>query len=269
VASASWRSDDEKAQRGRLEYVLANGVKDGLVASPMLWPGPNAARALVHGEPLTGHWFHRAKEWQARRRGKDFEKYDYATRYELELRPLPVYQEMTEDEHRQMIADLIGEIEAKALELRGGRPFFGAQAVKEQDPHQRPRKVKKSPAPMLFYVPGDKEKRNRMKDDYDEFEAKYRAASLDLCRRARQQGRRNPARGFPRGCFPRAMPFVGARLGAPRKPPTRRIEVVRTNGERELVRHEVPTVRVPRPNCPRPPCPASGSRSTRTLPAAP
>jgi hypothetical protein len=99
--------------------------------------------------------------------------------------------------------------------------------------------------------------------------AKYRAASLDLCRRARQQGRRNPARGFPRGCFPRAMPFVGARLGAPRKPPTRRIEVVRTNGERELVRHEVPTVRVPRSNCPRPPCPANGSRSTRTLPAAP
>jgi hypothetical protein len=245
-------SDEKEAQLARLKYVLANGVKEGLVASPMLWPGANAARALVHGEALTGYWYHRAKEWQARRRGESFEKHDYATRYEVELQPLPSYQDLTPEAYRQLIADLIGEIETEALERRRGRPFFGAQAILEQHPHRRPSTIKKSPAPMLFFA-DDFEKRNRMKDDYDAFEAEYRQAAKDLCRRAKLNGRRNPAHLFPTGCFPRAMPFVGAELGMPLPPPTRRIEVVRIDGERQVIRHEVPTVRVPRASCPRPP----------------
>jgi len=62
-------SDEPEAQRQRLKYVLGTGTKEQLVASPLEWPGPNAARALVHGEPVVGYWFNRTQEWKARRRG--------------------------------------------------------------------------------------------------------------------------------------------------------------------------------------------------------
>ena len=50
-------SDEPEAQRERLKYVLGQGTKEHLVTSPLDWPGPNAARALVHGEPVVGYWF--------------------------------------------------------------------------------------------------------------------------------------------------------------------------------------------------------------------
>ena len=62
-------SDDRESQRERLKYVLAQAVKAGLVARVLEWPGPNAARALVHGEPLVGYWFDRTKEYNARPSG--------------------------------------------------------------------------------------------------------------------------------------------------------------------------------------------------------
>ena len=40
----------------RLAYLLAHGVKEGLVASPYDWPGVHCARALVEGKPVSGRW---------------------------------------------------------------------------------------------------------------------------------------------------------------------------------------------------------------------
>jgi len=66
-------------------------------------PGPNAARALVHDEPLVGgFWFDRTKEYYAHRKGIDFDKYDYATRYEIELKPLPAFQDDSPEEYQAM-----------------------------------------------------------------------------------------------------------------------------------------------------------------------
>ena len=74
-------SDEPEAQWRRLKYHLSNSVKEGLVESPLDWPGVHAARALVHEEPLEGYWFNRSKEWAARNRGLDYGRYDFATRY--------------------------------------------------------------------------------------------------------------------------------------------------------------------------------------------
>ena len=103
-------SDEKDAQWERLEYILGNGV-GSLVDSPLDWPGANAAKALVHDEPLVGHWFNRTKEWEARRRGRHFEKYDFATRYEIKLGQLPAFQDMSPESYRQEVADLVGKIE--------------------------------------------------------------------------------------------------------------------------------------------------------------
>ena len=55
-----------------------------------LWKSsPTAAKEILAGEPLRGAWFNRTAEWAARRQGEDFEEYDYATRYEIELSLCP------------------------------------------------------------------------------------------------------------------------------------------------------------------------------------
>lgn len=47
-------SDEEAAQVARLKYVLAHGVKEGLVASPFDWPGVHCSRALSEGTTVSG-----------------------------------------------------------------------------------------------------------------------------------------------------------------------------------------------------------------------
>lgn len=56
-----------------------------MIASPYDWPAVNAAKAIVRNEPVEGTWFNRTEEYEARRRGEKPEKYDYATKYRIEL----------------------------------------------------------------------------------------------------------------------------------------------------------------------------------------
>ena len=42
-----------------------------------------AARPLVEGGFLEGHWYNRTKEWAARQRGEKYDLYDYATKYRV------------------------------------------------------------------------------------------------------------------------------------------------------------------------------------------
>jgi len=72
------------------------------------------ARSLLLREPLVGHWLNRTKEWVARRRGEDFGKYDYATRYEIELQPLPGFRDLSADDYRDVIARLVEKIQNDA-----------------------------------------------------------------------------------------------------------------------------------------------------------
>jgi hypothetical protein len=47
-------SNEEEAQIDRLEYILSNSVKEGLVERPQDWPGAHSVGALLTGEPLEG-----------------------------------------------------------------------------------------------------------------------------------------------------------------------------------------------------------------------
>jgi hypothetical protein len=267
-------SNERMAQRACLKYVLAQGTKEGLVERPFDWPGPNSARALVHGEPMVGYWFNRSKEYYARRKGLDFEKYDFATRYEIELQRLPAFQDDSPDEYRAMVAELLCEIEEEAAGERQGRPVLGADRVLAQDPHQRMGKSKKSPAPMLFFTDRP-EIRTGMANDYKDFCDQYDVASRRLVEAAVAGARLDPSRHFPDGSFPsslieellrsvctfnpevefpdrsfpRPWPFVGGRLPkAPGTPPSRRLVYLETHGEVKISwRGEIPTVRLPRP----------------------
>jgi hypothetical protein len=195
-------SGEEGAQTARLKYVLANGCKEDLVARPQDWPGVHAARALVAGEALTGTWFDRTQEYAARRRGEDFDRLKYATTETLHLSPLPCWKHLPAEVWRKRTFHLIQEIEeeAAARRSRTGSQPLGAAAIRGQHPHDRPKRPKKSPAP-LFHAVSSKV-RHELWEAYAWFVAAFRDAAEKL-----RAGDRHAA--FPAGSFPPALPFVG------------------------------------------------------------
>jgi len=56
-------SFEPEAQVARLEYLLAQGCKEGLVATPGDWPGATSVHALLDGSGLEGVWYDRTGEY--------------------------------------------------------------------------------------------------------------------------------------------------------------------------------------------------------------
>ena len=92
------------------------------------------------------------------------------------------------------------ESEVAARRKRTGAKPLGVAAVLAQNPLQRPKKTKKSPAPAFHAA--SKAVRLELRDAYAWFVAAYRAAAEKL-----RAGVRDVV--FPRGSFPPALPFVG------------------------------------------------------------
>src|SRR3954449_6650061 len=194
-------SNEEKAQVARLRYGLAHGAKEDLVERPRDWPGVHCVRALLEGEALEGLWFDRTQEYLARRRGEKFDLLQYATREVLELDPLPCWKHLTEEQRRSRVAALVEGIESEtaARRKRTGAKPLGVAAILAQNPLQRPKRTKKSPAPAFHAA--SKAIRLELRDAYAWFVAAYRAAAEKL-----RGGVRDVV--FPRGSFPPALPFV-------------------------------------------------------------
>jgi len=116
-------SDEPAAQVDRLRYVLANGVKEGLVARVEDWPGISLVKSVLSGEPVRGTWFNRTAEYRARLRGKDFEPRRYATEETVVLSQLPCWRHLSPEVYRELIAGLVQEIDADgaAEQKRTGR----------------------------------------------------------------------------------------------------------------------------------------------------
>ena len=196
-------SGEEEAQVARLRYILANGTKEGLTARPQDWPGVHVARALVQGEDLTGTWFNRTQEYTARNRGETFDRLKYASPEILHLSPLPCWKHLPEKVWRDRAINLIHGIEAEAAikRSRTGSQPPGASAILGRHPHERPKHLQKSPAP-LFHTASAKVRRE-LWTAYRWFVASFREAADKL-----RAGDRNAA--FPLGSFPPALPFVSS-----------------------------------------------------------
>jgi hypothetical protein len=195
-------SDEEEAQVARLKYVLSHGVKENLVAQLREWPGIHCVRQIVDGEPLTGHWYDRTQEYLARRKGEDADPAEHATAETVTFSPLPCWEHLSPEAYRDRVGKMAGQIEeeAAAARKRTGAHPFGAAKILAQHPWTRPERVKKSPAPLLHAA--SKAAREIFYEGFAWFVAAYRTAADKL-----KRGDPNP--GFPLGCFPPAMPFVG------------------------------------------------------------
>jgi hypothetical protein len=173
-------SEEEAAQRERLAYVLSHGIKEDLVPGPRDWPGLHAVRALLDGEPIEGLWFDRTQESAARRRGDAFERDRFATPENVVLSPLPCWRHLSPEKQRDRVAEVVREIEEEtaARRKRTGVTPLGRAAVLKQDPLERPKKIKKSPAP-LFHA-ASKRVRDDLRASYLAFFAAFREAAEKL-----------------------------------------------------------------------------------------
>ena len=197
-------TDEEAAQVARLRYLLEHGCKEDLVRSPLDWPGARGTRALLDGRPVTGVWISRTAERDARRRGEAFGKYDYAEAESLELAPLPCWAHLSFQEYRKRVQAMVKEIEreARARQAETGRAPLGRRRILRLDPHGRPDRPKRSPAPACHAA--TKAARQSFRYAYAEFHAAFRQAAEDL-----KTGARPPE--FPPGSFPPSLPYVPCR----------------------------------------------------------
>ena len=201
-------TDEEVAQVKRLEYVLAQGCKEGLVASPLDWPGVQSARAVLEGEKLEGEWFDRTAYHRARSRkgGDSVREEDHVEIYELKLEPLPAWAHLSPAEYRERVAGLVKKIEEETAERhrRNGTRPLGARKVKARSPFTRPKNLALSPRPLVHAA--SKRCREEFRAEYRAFNAAYREAATRLL-----EG--DLTVEFPIGSFPPALPFVESASG--------------------------------------------------------
>ena len=179
---------DDEAVEARLRYVMAHGAKEGLVASPLDWPGVTCARALVGRERLVGAWVDRTRQGQIERSGRVPHPGEVTTWYPIELAPLPGWAGWPEARRRALVAALVSEIEREAR----GRALLGVRGVLGQDPEAVPRRSKRGRAPWVHAIG---------RATRAVFLA-ARATFLDVYRTAAEALRRGRPAALPAGCFP-------------------------------------------------------------------
>ena len=193
-------SNEEEAQVARLRYVLAHGVKEGLVASPRDWPGAHCVQALLDGTPITGRWIDRTLEYKALCKRLPVDPGAFASLEELHLSPPPCWQGLSKETLRDRIRHLVESIEQEAArrERDTGKPPLGRDFLWRQDPRHEPNRIKKGPAPLAHAA--SRAARDVVREAYRQFCADYRHAADRL-----RAGARDVL--FPEGSFPPPMPY--------------------------------------------------------------
>ena len=196
-------AQEDVTELQRLRYILANGCKEGLVLSPLDWPGACSTRALVRGEPLIGTWLDRTGLCKARgrRSGRSATEEDFEEPVQVELSPLPSQAHLAGKEYRALVLDLVQGIEEETLAMHQaeGTTPVGAKAIRRQDAHRRQREIPKRPRPWCHAA--SRNARSALKKAIGQVIAAYKEAAERL-----KQGIRDAR--FPMGTFPPGLPYV-------------------------------------------------------------
>lgn len=190
---------DDEAVLGRLKYIFAHGVKEGLVEKCRDWPGLTCLPELLSGARRLFSWVDRTTIGKLRRLGLSCRETDHSERYRLELAVLPQWRSLSQLERNQKAASLVAVAEHEGLQARAGKPALGALKVKSQDPHVRPRRLKRSNRPLCHA--SSRSMREWYRQTYRAFVSLYRQAS-ELFRR----GVLDVA--FPRYAFRPPLPYL-------------------------------------------------------------
>ncbi|MFT3839355.1 MAG: hypothetical protein QM723_20395 [Myxococcaceae bacterium] len=199
---------DKAALEGRLKYILAHGVKEGLVRSVADWPGLSCVSQLLGESKRTFRFFAWAKRWQSGKLLEDGHRPWsplWATDEVLELHPLEHWKNWSQEKRRARVLELIAEVEEEG---RAQHPrVAGVEKVVGAHPHTRPLKPDRRPRPMCHA--STKLARDEYKETYRNFVSRFRAAVECL----RTLGVSKEVK-FPPFAF---VPFLAAGAGALRK----------------------------------------------------
>jgi len=169
---------DDAALVGRLRYVLAHGVKEGLVEKSAQWPGLTCLAQLLGPAKRRFHWFNWTKRWSKRRRedleaGEGRFAEETAEPVELVVEPLPCWKGLGEEERRRAVRGLVEAVESEARARE--TPVLGARAVRAQHPHTRPEQLKRSPRPLGHA--STRQALRELREQYRAFVAAFREAA--------------------------------------------------------------------------------------------
>jgi REP element-mobilizing transposase RayT len=138
---------DEGAQVERLSYILAHGVKEGLVSRCQAWPGLSCVHALLEGGRASVHsWRNWTLRWKMEV-GEDvnIDRFSSECPSEtevLELTPLPCWTTLTGAERSRVVAQLVAAIDAGSATTTED-----ARRITQQDPLGAPLRTKHTPRP--------------------------------------------------------------------------------------------------------------------------
>jgi hypothetical protein len=195
-----------KAQVARLRYALAQGVKEGLVARALEWPGASGlAQLLDPNAVLSGIWYDRTRAYRLRLAGVEPQPSDWMIEETIELTPLPALARLSLKRRVALVRKLVAEIEREA-EAERTRPAAGAEAVGAINPLESPPPQKRSIIPLVHAA--TRAAWLAFREGYRVFLEAYAVARACL-----RSGRGRVA--FPAGSFPSPAPFVRAVGTAP------------------------------------------------------
>lgn len=190
----------EAALIDRMKHLLAQGCKEGLVWTPLDWPGASSARAMLGGDTLRGTWYDRSSYRDAKakagRKGKDVKLEDFAVTYEVPLSPLPCWAHLSPAAYRAAIQGLVDEITAETRKTY--KRVVGKRRILAVDPHSAPENFEPTPRPLCHA--SDKPTRTAYRERLGGFVAAFRYAS--------ELVRQGIAAVFPPYSYPPGAPMV-------------------------------------------------------------
>ncbi len=172
---------DRETQESRMRYILAHGVKEGLVARTTDWPGASALPWLLRGDKLVGIWTDFTARYHAQRR-VDYVPLpgEFEREYEVHITVLPCWTDLGTATWRRVVVGMTADIEADGVRARAGAPVAGVEVVLAFEPtHRRPRRLRRRCAPIVHAVDSEVRRELRrmlraIRDAYAEASARFR-----------------------------------------------------------------------------------------------
>ena len=194
---------DDAAQIARLRYILAQGPKAGLVASPADWPGACSTPALLGDMKVPAVY----TALDARRRNAlrhaPRPDADLAQDVAITLTPLPVFADLDADARRARHAALVVDI----ITEHAGVRVMGVKRLVAQDPDACPASFHRTDAPRCHAISSTI--RKRFLAAYDAFRSLYKAASARL-RDRKDADRLEVMKQYPPGALVRPRWYTKA-----------------------------------------------------------
>jgi REP element-mobilizing transposase RayT len=189
-------SPEPQAQTARLLYHLRQGVKEGLVADPLDWPGPSSWRAMLTGAPLVGYWLPlSALNLDC---PPDFSS-PKAEEEHLVLTPLPAWSHLPEAVRQQNLLDLLEVVRSEGEQQLATSRTTDPVRLAPLDLRPRPAPKRSGFLPLVHAF--SRRVRQLFERAYREFVRAYRKAADALKKGI-------PGVAFPEGSFPRPAPFI-------------------------------------------------------------